>query len=128
MSDESDGEDQGSAGDGGKRLSDDGLILALAGSACLLAANTAYGRNQPDAVIVFALLAGVPALAAVVVDVATDYVPGIRLHFLLGGAALAGAAFAAPGHHYVNIATLGVAGLMGIGRVFEVEYRGKGSS
>jgi hypothetical protein len=122
MSDESDG------GEGGeKRLSDDGLILALAGAACLLAANTAYGRGQPDAVIVFAMLAAVPALAAVVADFATDYVPDIRIHLLLGASALVGAAFAVPGRHYANIATLGVAGLMGLGRVFEVEYRGKDS-
>ncbi|MFT4883323.1 MAG: hypothetical protein ACI8U4_000827 [Natronomonas sp.] len=124
MSDESDGDD---GADGEKRISDDGLILALAGAACLLAANTAYGRSQPNAVIVFASLAAVPALAAAVADLATDYVPSIRIHLLLGAAALTGAAFAVPGRHYVNIATLGVAGLMGLGRVIEVEYRGKGS-
>jgi hypothetical protein len=122
MSDES-GVDEG----GEKRISDDGLVLALAGAACLLAANTAYSRGQPDAVIVFAMLAAVPALGAVVADLATDYVPGIRVHLLLGASALVGAVFAVPGRHHVNIATLGVAGLMGLGRVFEVEYRGKGS-
>ncbi|QLD85476.1 hypothetical protein HWV23_06970 [Natronomonas halophila] len=122
MSDESGGDESGE-----KRLSDDGLILALAGAACLLAANTAYSRSQPDAVIVFAMLAAVPALAAVVADLATDYVPTIRIHLLLGASALVGAAFAVPGRHYANIATLAVAGLMGLGRVFEVEYRGKES-
>jgi hypothetical protein len=128
MSDESDGDEtSGEADSGGeKRLSDDGLILALAGAACLLAANTAYERGQPDAVIVFALLAGLPALAAVVADLATDYVPDIRVHLLLGGAALLGAIFAVPGRHYANIATLLVASLMGLGRVLEIEYRGKG--
>lgn len=109
-----------------KRLSDDGVILALAGAACLLAATTAHVRGQPEQVTFFALMAGIPAVGAVLLDFATDYVPGVRVHLLLGVAAVLGATFAVPDRHYVNIATLLVAGLMGLGRVYEREYRDKG--
>ncbi|WP_178915101.1 hypothetical protein [Natronomonas gomsonensis] len=108
------------------RFSDDGVILALAGAACLLAAGTAYSLDQPSPVVVFAVLAGIPAVVAVGGDLLTDYTPGLRPHLLLGVAALVGAVAAVPGEHYVNVATLGVASLMGLGRVFEVEVRGKG--
>jgi hypothetical protein len=107
------------------RLSDDGVILALAGVACLLAAGTAASRGQPGPVAVFAVLAGAPAVVAVGADFLTDYTPGLRPHLLLGVAALVGAVAAVPGEHYVNVATLGVASLMGLGRIFEVEVRGK---
>jgi hypothetical protein len=110
------------------RLSDDGVILALAGAACLLAAGTAYSLDQPSPVVVFAILAGIPAVVAVGGDLLTDYTPGLRPQLLLGVAALVGAVAAVPGEHYVNVATLGVASLMGLGRVFEVEVRGTGDS
>lgn len=133
MSDDSESAVDGSSGDetdpddpaSEPRLSDDGVILALAGAACLLAAGTAYSLGQPGPIVVFAVLAGVPAVVAVGADLLTDYTTGLRPHLVLGVAALVGAAAAVPGEHYVNVATLGVASLMGLGRVFEVEVRGK---
>lgn len=106
------------------RLSDDGVILALAGVACLLAAGTAYSRGQPSPVVVFAILAGVSATVAAGSDLFTDYTPGLRPHLLFGVAALIGAVAAYPGGHYVNVATLGVASLMGLGRILDIEVRG----
>lgn len=104
-------------------LSDDGILLFFAGVACLLTAGTAYSTGQPQAVVVFAALAGAPALGAFVADVVSEFVPGTGLELLVGGAALVGAGFAVPGRHYANIATLGVAaGIVGW-RVYDVEVR-----
>lgn len=107
------------------RLSTEGVILALAGAACLLAATTATLRAEPDLVVALAVIAGVPSVLASVVDLLSEYVPGTELHLLLGVAASAGALVALPGRHYLTAATLGVAGLMGLGRIYEVEVRGK---
>lgn len=107
------------------RVSTDGILLALAGTACLLAATTAAVADQPRLVTALAVVAGLPAVLAAAADVATDYGPSLTFQLVLGVAALAGALAAVPGRHYVTIATLGVAGLMGLGRIYEVKVRGK---
>ena len=119
--------DGGTAGEDEKLapgLSDDGVVLFFAALACLLAATTAYSTGEPLPIVVFAVLAGLPAGAAFLADVLTDFVPGTGLELLVGGSALAGALFAVPGRHYVNLATLLVAAALVLWRVVDVEYRG----
>ena len=112
-------------GESEPRLSTEGMILVLAGAACLLAAATAAPRGEPDLVVALAVIAGAPAALASIVDLLSRYVPGMGLHLLLGVAASAGALVALSGPHYLTAATLGVAGLMGLGRIYEVEVRSK---
>lgn len=104
-------------------LSDDGILLFFAGLASLLAATTAASTGEPQPVTVFAVLAGLPALAAFAADLVSDFVPGTGLELLVGGSALAGGLFAVPGRHYVNIATLFVAAALVLWRVVDVEFR-----
>lgn len=105
-------------------LSDDGIVLFIAALGCLLAATTAYSTGEPPAIVVFAVLAGLPSMAAFLADVLTDFVPGTGLELLVGGSALVGALFAVPGRHYVNLATLLVAAALVLWRVIDVEFRG----
>lgn len=104
-------------------LSDDGVVLALAAAACLLAAGTASSTGQPQPVVVFAGVAGTPAVVAFLADALSEYVPGTGVELLVVGAALVGAAFAAPGRHYVNVATLAVAAALVGWRIYDVEFR-----
>ena len=104
-------------------LSDDGILLFFAALASLLAATTAVSTGQPQAVTVFAVLAGLPALAGFAADLVSGFVPGTGLELLVGGAALVGGLFAVPGRHYVNIATLFVAAALVLWRVVDVEFR-----
>ena len=104
-------------------LSDDGILLFFAALASLLAATTAYSTGQPQAVTVFAILAGLPALVAFVADLGSEFVPGTGLELLVGGAALVGGGFAVPGRHYANAATLFVAAALVLWRVVDVEFR-----
>lgn len=105
------------------RLSDDGIMLAFAGGACLLAATAASVTGQPRPIAVFAGVAGGTAIAAFAGDVFTDYVPDNRVHLLVGGAALVAAALALPGRDWANVATLGAAAALVLWRVVDVEYR-----
>jgi hypothetical protein len=105
-------------------LSDDGIVLFFAAFGSLLAAATASRTGQPDLVVAFAVLAGVPAAVAFLADVLSEYVPGTGLEALVGGTALVGAALAVPGRHYANVATLLVASALVLWRVFDVEFRG----
>lgn len=131
MSDEAgsgSGSTDGETADGDEKLapglSDDGIVLFFVALACLLAATTAYSTGQPLPVVGFAVLAGLPSLAAFLGDVLTDFVPATGLELLVGGSALAGALFAVPGRHYVNLATLLVAAALVLWRVVDVEVRG----
>jgi hypothetical protein len=121
------GSADGATADGDEKLapglSDDGIVLFFAALAGLLAATTAHSAGQPLPVVGFAVLAGLPALAAFLADVLTDVVPGTGLELVVGGAALAGALAAVPGRHYVNLATLLVAAALVLWRVVDVEFR-----
>lgn len=105
-------------------LSDDGVVLAFAGAASLLAAATAHRRGQSPAVVGPALVAGGVAAVAVGLDVATDRVAGTPVEVAVGGAALAGALAALGWSHWVNAATLGTAAALVLWRVVDVERRG----
>ena len=105
-------------------LSDDGILLLVAGVACLLAAATARTRGQPGPVAVFGAAAGAVALPPFVVDLLSAYVPGLRVHLLVGGAAALAGAFALPGGHYLNAATFGAAAALVLWRVVDVEVLG----
>ena len=105
-------------------LSDDGILLLVAGGACLLAAATARTRGQPGSVVVFGMAAGAVALPPFVADLLSAYVPGLRVHLLVGAAAALAGALALPGGHYLNAATFGVAAALVLWRVVDVEFLG----
>lgn len=105
-------------------ISDDGIVLAFAGAACLLAALNAATTDQSLLVVAFAVVAGVVAVVAVAADVLAGFVPDTRVHLAVGGAALLGGLAAAPGRHWPNVATLGVAAALAFWRVVDVEFRG----
>lgn len=105
-------------------LSDEGLLLVFAGLACLFATMTAYTRGQPQPVVVFGSAAAAVAITVVAVDLLSGYVPGLWAHLLVGGGAVTAAGFAAPGRHYANVATFGVAAALVLWRVVDVEVRG----
>jgi hypothetical protein len=105
-------------------LSDEGLLLLFAGSACLFAATTATTRGQPEPIAVSGAAAAVVALVIFTADLLSAYVPGSRVHLLVGGAALVGTGGAVLGRHYINAATLGVAAALVLWRVFDVEVLG----
>ena len=104
-------------------LSDDGILLLVAGAACLLAA-TARTRGQPGPVVVFGAAAAVVALPPFVADLLSAYVPGLRVHLLVGAAAALAGVFALPGGHYLDAATFGAAAALVLWRVIDVEFLG----
>lgn len=104
-------------------LSDDGILLFFAGSACLLAATTASMRGQPRPVVLLGVAAGIPAIVGFLADLFTEYVPSTRVHLLVGGLAFLGTGYALQGSHYANAATLGAAAALVLWRYFDVEYR-----
>jgi len=105
-------------------LSDDGILLLVAGVACLLAAATARARGQPGSVVVFGAAAAVVALPLFVADLLSAYVPGLRVHLLVGAAAALAGALALPGGHYLNATTFGAAAALVLWRVVDVEFLG----
>ena len=105
-------------------LSDDGILLLVAGAACLLAAATARTRGQPGPVAVLGAAAGAVALPLFVVDLLSAYAPGLRVHLLVGGAAALAGVLALPGGHYLNAATFGAAAALVLWRVVDVELLG----
>ncbi len=106
------------------RISDDGILLAFAAAACLLAATTAYIRGQPAGVYGFAFLGGATAGVGTMADFLTDFTPGTTLEVCIGALGLLAAAAAVSGPHYVNLATLLAASALIFWRVYDVEYRG----
>ena len=113
---------EGSPAGGSEPDDDEWVLLVFAGLACLLAAVTAVNRSQPEPVVVFG--AGAVGLVVVAVDLLSEYAPGLWAHLAVGGGALLAAGFAAPGRHYVNVATFGAAAALVLWRVFDLEYRG----
>ena len=105
-------------------LSDDGILLLVAGAACLLAAATAHTRGQPGPVVVFGAAAAVVALPPFVADLLSAYVPDLRVHLLVGAAAALAGALALPGGHYLDAATFGAAAALVLWRVVDVEFLG----
>ena len=105
-------------------LSDDGILLLVAGAACLLAAATARAQGQLEPVVVFGAAAAAVALPPFVVDLLSAYVPGLRVHLLVGGAAALAGALALPGGHYLNATTFGAAAALVLWRVVDVEFLG----
>jgi hypothetical protein len=112
---------EGSPAGGSEPDDDEWVLLVFAGLACLLAA---VNRSQPEPVVVFGAAAGAVGLAVVAVDLLSEYAPGLWAHLAVGGGALLAAGFAAPGRHYVNVATFGAAAALVLWRVFDLEYRG----
>ena len=104
-------------------LSDDGILLLVAGAACLLAA-TARTRGQPGPVVVFGAAAAVVALPPFVADLLSAYIPDLRVHLLVGAAAALAGALALPGGHYLNAATFGAAAALVLWRVVDIEFLG----
>ena len=105
-------------------LSDDGILLLVAGVACLLAAATARTRGQPGPVVVFGAAAAVVALPPFVADLLSAYVPGLRVHLLVGAAAALAGALVLSGGHYLDAATFGAAAALVLWRVVDVEFLG----
>ena len=105
---------EGSPAGGSEPDDDEWVLLVFAGLACLLAA---VNRSQPEPVVVFGAAAGAVGLLS-------EYAPGLWAHLAVGGGALLAAGFAAPGRHYVNVATFGAAAALVLWRVFDLEYRG----
>ena len=105
-------------------LSDDGILLLIAGVACLLAAATARTRGQPGSVVVFGAAAAVVALPPFVADLLSAYIPDLRVHLLVGAAAALAGVFALPGGHYLDAATFGAAAALVLWRVVDVKFLG----
>ena len=80
--------------------------------------------GKPEPVVVFGAGAATVAVAGVAADLFSGRDPGTGTHLGVGAGAVVAAGFAVPGRHLLNVATFGLAAVLVLWRVVDVEYRG----